>query len=152
MCRSAHRHTNTSHPETENLRANDPWQTGVRKAEAHSEDVDESDGGVASSRQFTTFTFTRTRDLDVCSDKPHRYQHDRSTSHEHLPPAEAIDDVVHGDDDAKQADNAVDASGIQAGRGSGEADRFENPRRVITVELMLVRGRLRMTYESKLTL
>jgi hypothetical protein len=68
--RSAHRHADTSHPETEDLRANDPWQAGVREAEAHGEDVDESDSGIASSCQFTTFTFARTCDFDVCSDEP----------------------------------------------------------------------------------
>jgi hypothetical protein len=46
----------------------------------------------------------------------HCDQHHRSASHEHLPPAKAINDVVHGDDDTHQTDNAVDASGIQAGR------------------------------------
>jgi hypothetical protein len=68
VCRSTHRHANTPHPETEDLRADDPWQAGVRKAEAHSEDVDESDGGIASGCQF--ITFARTSDFDVCSDEP----------------------------------------------------------------------------------
>ena len=70
VCRSAHRHSNTSHPETEDLRANDPWQAGVREAEAHGEDVDESDSGIASSCQFTTLTFARASDFDVCSNEP----------------------------------------------------------------------------------
>jgi hypothetical protein len=129
--RRANRHANTSHPETEDLRTDDPRQAGVREAEAHSEDVDESDGGIASSGQFVAFA--RTGDFDVCSDEPHRDQHDRSTSHEHLSSAEAINDVVHGDDDAHKSDNAVDASGIQAGRGSSKTDRFEDSRRVVTV-------------------
>ena len=148
MCRSAYRHANTSHPETENLRTDDPGQTGVGKAEAHSEDVDEGDGGIASGTQCTAFA--RTGDLDVCSDEPlrrywlaratgemvcvsayHRDQHDHSTSHQHISPAIAVNDKVHGDDHTHQPDNAVNTGGIQTGRGSGKTDRFEDPWRIV---------------------
>jgi hypothetical protein len=147
--RRANRHANTSHPETEDLRTDDPWQAGVREAEAHSEDVDESDSGIASSGQF--IAFARTGDFDVCPDEPHRDQHDRSTSHKHLPPAKAINDVVHGDDDAHQSDNAVDASGIQAGRGSSKADRFEDSRRVVTVTAESVIVHLLTRFDHEIT-
>jgi hypothetical protein len=79
----------------------------------------------------------------------HCDQHDRSASHEHLPPAEAINDVVHGDDDTHQADNTVDASGIQAGRGSSKSHTFEDSRRVVAAELAY--GSLLTTFDSKLT-
>jgi len=66
--RSANRHADASHPEAENLRTNDPRQTGVRKAEAHSEDIDERDSSVAAGCKCTAFS--RACDLDVCSNEP----------------------------------------------------------------------------------
>lgn len=108
----ANRHSAAADAQGENLRAVDPGNTGVREAEADGEDVDERDGRVASGAQAAAATFARCGDFDVGADEPHGDEHHGRARHEHVPSAEAVDDEVHGDDDADEADNAVDSCGV----------------------------------------
>lgn len=64
----------------------------------------------------------------VVENTHHCEQHDHSTAHKHILATEAIDDKVHGNDDADQADNAIDSRCVEAGRRSSESDRLEDSR------------------------
>lgn len=113
MDRRANRDAQRTNAQREDLRAIDPRDAGVRKAESDREDVDERYGCVTSGGQGAALGGAG--DFDVCSNEPHGDKHYGGTAHEHVSSSEAVDDKVHGDDDADQANDAVDTSGVQLG-------------------------------------
>lgn len=122
-------HSEATDADREDLRAVDPRNTSVREAESNGEYVDEGDSCVPSSGKMCGTT--RLRDLDVCSDKPHSDEHDYSAAHEHVPATKSVDDVVHGDDDADESDDSIDASCVETRGLSLETDRLEDARRKV---------------------
>lgn len=150
MCRHAYRDSDGSNPKGEDLRTVYPRNAGIREAESDCEDIDEGDRGVACGIQAAAGCRSgRVGNLDVSANEPHGHHHDYSTTDEHLGSTDTVDNKIHGDDDANQANDAVDSGCVKASVGSGQSHGLEDTGRIVAGEVS-IRARASQGFKNSL--